>query len=166
MVWKLLAWICPRAFIPWWVPRRVFIPPEVPPRPSVIERVASPASLLRQPRQPRDLLDFAQPRRTRRLVSLTASPAYLPKQATSLAVSPTSQPLQRTDPRTRGLYPEIGAPSGLYPTSGAPCRSSLFFRTIWSFNLNLCLCFPPNNRFRMMVAAWSCVPSLQIIDSG
>ena len=88
------------------------------PGPSVIEHVALPTPLLKQPRQPRDLFNFAQPRRTRRLVSLTASPACLPKQATSLAVSPTSRPLQRTDP-LRGLYPEIGAPSGLYPTSGA-----------------------------------------------
>ena len=118
---KLLAWICPKAFIPWWVPRRGFIPPEVPPRPSVIERVASPASLLRQPRQPRDLLDFAQPRRTRCLVSLTASPAYLPKQATSLAVSPTSPPLQRTKSTHQGPLSRGRCPVG--PLSDLRCPS-------------------------------------------
>ena len=167
---KLLAWICPRAFIPWWVPRQVFIPPEVPPRPSVIERVASPASLLRKPRQPRDLLDFARPRRTRRLVSLTDSPAYY---HSKLPASRSRRPrdlfsgqihlgasIPRSVPRRASIRPQVPVvckvrSSGRSGHSNRTCtKRACAFASL------------QKDRFRMMVAAWSCFPCLQRIDSG
>ena len=82
---------------------------------SLVAQATSPAS-----RPPRlcSASPNSSPRQPHRLAGL------LPQQATSLAVSPTTRPIQRTDP-PRGLYPEIGAPSGLYPTSDLRCPSSV-----------------------------------------
>ena len=126
---------------------------------SLVAQAASPAS---RPPRLRSASPNTSPRQPHRLAGLLTKASYLPRGLPDPATSSADRSTQQ-GPLSRDRCP-VGPLSDLRCPS--PVELVLQDNLVFQIKLVPLLPSTPNNRFRMMVAAWSCFPSLQIIDSG